>query len=193
MKLYNIYHIFCGENHKFGCDGCDTDKLQEFCNEFGVKLTVIKLFDYEGVRVSSTAIKTLLKAGDVDTAKTLLKIPYHIRGEVVSGDGRGRNIGVPTANLELPYGTLEIKRGVYGTYTEIDGELYRSVTNYGARPTFMQSKFAIETNVLGYNGEPLNGKEIVVYFHKYIRPIRKYPSAEALVQRIKKDMEWTDL
>ena len=193
FAYYNIAHVVCGENYKFGADGCDVAKLRALARGFGVGVTVMPLLDLGGVRVSSTAIKTFLKTGDVDAAKKLLGTPYHIRGEVTYGDGRGRVIGIPTANLDLPIGIMEIKRGVYGTYTLLDGKLYRSVTNYGARPTFLQSRFAVETNILGYEGGSLHGKEITVYFHRYLRPIRKYKNKDELLERIAKDKEWTDL
>lgn len=193
FNYYDIRHVVCGENFKFGSDGCGVQELHALCYRFGVGLTVIPLLDIEGVRVSSTAVKAFLKTGDVDAAKKMLGVPYHIRGNVVYGDGRGRNIGLPTANIDLPIDIMEIKRGVYGTYTLLDGELHRSVTNYGARPTFLQSRFAIETNLLKYEGGSLLGKEITVYFHKYLRPIRKYKSADELLARIAKDKEWTDL
>lgn len=193
VTTYDIRAMVCGADHKFGSDGCDVDALASFCRERNIELVVMPLLDYGGVRVSSTAIKAFLATGDVDSAKKLLSEPYHISGYVVSGDGRGHNIGVPTANIDLPLDAMEIKRGVYGTYTTVDGKSYRSVTNYGARPTFMQSRFAIETNLMDYDGGDLRNKYITVYFHKYIRPIRKYPTAEALVERIRKDKEWTDL
>ena len=80
-----------------------------------------------------------------------------------------------------------------GTYTEVGGKRYRSVTNVGPRPTFMQNKFAVETNLIGYEGGSLLGETASVEFYRYLRPIKKYASAEELVARIKKDKEWTDL
>lgn len=191
--LYDVVHIVCGEDYGFGSDGCKTAELEKYCRERGIGLDIVPLYIYHGVKVSSTAVKNFLIAGDVDSARKLLSVPYHVSGDVVSGDGRGRFIGVPTINLSLPVDAMEIKYGVYGTYTEIDGKRYRSVTNVGPRPTFGQSKFAVETNLLGYDGESLLGKHAVVYFYKYIRPVRKYRTAEELIARIEKDKEWEDL
>ncbi|MBQ7227892.1 MAG: riboflavin biosynthesis protein RibF [Clostridia bacterium] len=193
VHTYNIKHIVCGEDYTFGCDHCDVETLRELCNEYGITFVVMPMLVYKGVCVSSTNIRALLRAGDVDLAKKLLKVPYHVSGEVVSGDGRGRNIGIPTANIDLPRGGMEIKHGVYGTYTELDGKLYRSVTNYGPRPTFLQSKFAIETNILGENFDSLRGKIITVYFHRFIRGVSKYLSEKLLIATIKKDQQWEDL
>lgn len=190
---YDVAHIVCGEDYGFGCDGCHIGELKDYCESHGIGFDVVPLYVYQGVKVSSTAVKNFLIAGDVDSARKLLSVPYHVSGDVVSGDGRGRFIGVPTINLALPVDAMEIKHGVYGTYTEIDGKRYRSVTNVGSRPTFGQSKFAVETNLLGYSGDSLLGNHAVVYFYKYIRPIRKYRTAEELVERIEKDKEWEDL
>lgn len=71
--------------------------------------------------------------------------------------------------------------------------MYRSVTNYGARPTFDRSAFSIETNLMGYEGGSLLGKEITVYFHRYLRPVRKFADAKELVETINRDKEWKDL
>lgn len=191
--LYDVRDIVCGENYTFGSDRCDVGKLGELCRAKGISLTVMPLYDYCGVRVSSTAVKTFLRTGDVDAAKKLLGMPYHIRGTVESGDGRGHRIGMPTVNIGRPADMMEIRRGVYGTYTELYGKMYRSVTNYGARPTFDRSAFSIETNLMGYEGGSLLGKEITVYFHRYLRPVRKFADAKELVETINRDKEWKDL
>ncbi len=189
---YKVKAIVCGQNYTFGSDRCNVDALKKLCDERGIELTVIPTYLYHGVVVSTTAVKTFLITGDVKSANMFLGSTYFIRGNVVYGDGRGRNIGVPTVNLNLPIGVMEIKRGVYGTHTILGGKEYKSVTNVGPRPTFTQSKFAVETNLIGYEGGSLLGKEITVYFYKYLRSIRTFKNAEELVARIQKDKEWTE-
>ena len=168
-------------------------ELEELCGSAGVGLTVVPTVYYGGVKVSSTAVKNFLLAGDMAAARAMLVTPYHIRGDVVSGDGRGHNIGIPTINMRFPSGVTEIRQGVYGTYAELGGKRYRAVTNVGPRPTFMQNKFAVETNLIGYEGGSLLHERATVYFYRYLRPIRKYADAAALVARIQKDKEWKDL
>lgn len=192
-ETYDIAGIACGEDHTFGCDLLGVDELGKLCAEKNIPLTVVPTVYLEGVKVSSTLVKNYLLAGDVDAAKRVLVRPYHMRGPVISGDGRGRGIGVPTINIRIPTGIFAMKQGVYGTYTEVGGKRYRSVTNVGPRPTFMQNKFAVETNLIGYEGGSLLGESASVEFHRYLRPIKKYASAEELVARIRKDKEWTDL
>lgn len=191
-ETYRIAHLVCGADYKFGCDGCGVETLRAWCAEKNIGLTVVPLLIYHGVRVSSTAVKSFLQAGDIKSANLFLQSRYRIRGEVVRGDGRGHNIGIPTVNLDLPIGIMEIRRGVYGTYAEVGGETYRSVTNFGSRPTFSQSRFAVETHLIGYEGDCLLGKEVVVYFHRYLRAIRTFASPEELVARIQADKEWKE-
>ncbi len=192
-ETYNVRDLVCGENYTLGSDRCDVSVLGSLCDAKGISLTVMPLVDFEGVRVSSTTIRAFLKSGNMDSAGKLLGMKYHIRGCVTSGDGRGRGIGIPTLNLDLPIDMMEIKRGVYGTYAEIGGKRYRSVTNYGSRPTFLQNKFAVETNIIDFASDNLLGNELTVYFHKYLRPIKKFATADELVTTINRDKEWTDI
>ena len=193
MRMYKPKHLVCGDDYTFGCDLAGVNVLAGICEREGVGLTVVPAVYYCGVKVSSTAVKNFLISGDVDAARKMLVTPYHVRGNIVSGDGRGRNIGVPTINQRLPVGIIQPKYGVYGTYTVIGGVRYRSVTNVGPRPTFMQNKVAVETNIIGYTGGSLLHEFAVVYFYRYIRPVKKFANAEELLARIQKDKEWTDL
>ena len=190
---YQPLHLVCGQNYTFGCDLLGVDALKALCDGKGIGLTVVPTVIYHGVCVSTTLIKNYLTTGDVDAARKMLVTPYHIRGSVVSGDGRGHNIGVPTINQRIPAGVLTPKQGVYGTYAEIGGKRYRAVTNVGPRPTFSQSKVAVETNLIDYDGGSLLHELAAVYFYRYLRPVRKFANAEELVARIQKDKEWTDI
>lgn len=193
MQLYAPKHVVCGDDYTFGSDRLKVADLSALCDQYAVGLTVVPEVLYCGVKVSSTAVRNFLISGDVDAARKMLVVPYHVQGDIVSGDGRGRNIGIPTINLRFPIGITQIKNGVYGTYTKIGDKLYRSVTNVGPRPTFYQNKPAVETNLIDYDGGSLLHEFATVYFYRYLRPIRKYANAEELVARIQKDKEWTDL
>ena len=189
-SIYNIRHIVCGENYTFGSDRCDVKVLAELCAENEIKLEVLPLLDVDCIRASSSNIRNLLKNGNISLANKLLGEPYHVRGEVVHGDGRGKNLGIPTANLEPSLTAMKIRNGVYGTRVIIDGNTYKSVTNYGPRPTFLQSKFAIETNVPNEKLHTLTGQNIKVYFYKYLRGVNKFANEKLLLNAIKKDLEW---
>ena len=190
---YSPLHLVCGQNYTFGCDLLGVSELAELCAGKGIGLTIVPTVIYHGVRVSTTLIKNYLTTGDVDAARKMLVTPYHINGNVVSGDGRGHNIGVPTINQRVPAGIIAVRQGVYGTYAEIGGKRYRAVTNVGPRPTFGQNRVAVETNLTDYDGGSLLHEFAAVYFYRYLRPVRKFTSAEELVARIEKDKEWTDI
>lgn len=192
IGAYRIRELVCGEDYRFGCDHIGVTELERLCFAAKIKLNVVKLCDLDGVRVSCTAIKVLLRSGKLSLANKMLVTPYHISGRIVSGQGIGRNIGMPTVNIHQPAGLFPIKHGVYGTIVKLNGKQYNAVTNYGAKPTFDMSAVAIESHLMGYDGGSLLGEDITVFFVKYIRTIRKFKNAEELVEQINKDMRWRE-
>ena len=187
--VYDIVEIVCGEDYKFGCDFCDVTVLDALCREKGIALNVVPLYNLDGVRVSSTAIKILLKSGKLAAANKMLVTPYHITGRVVSGQGIGRNIGMPTVNINPPEGIIPLRHGVYASIVEIDGKQYAAVTNYGGKPTFGRSACTVESHLIDYDGGSLLSRDITVYFVNFIRLIRKFKTADELVAQINKDMQ----
>jgi riboflavin kinase/FMN adenylyltransferase len=139
--------------------------------------------------VSSTRIRDLLNQGDVTQAARLLGRRYALEGRIVPGDARGRTIGIPTANLELPPNRLVPARGVYATIATVDGSAFQSVTNIGVRPTFEnQSVLArVETHLLDFNRD-LYGARLQLEFAAYLRPEQRFASIEALVSQIHQDI-----
>lgn len=190
--VYDVGEIVCGEDYRFGSDHLNVRELQKLCDAKGIRLIVIKLFNLDGVRVSSTAIKILLKSGKLTSANKMLGTPYHISGKIVAGQAIGRNIGTPTVNINQPQGIIPLKHGVYGTLVTLGSKQYDAVTNYGNKPTFDPRIFSIESHLIGYDGPSLFGEDITVYFIKYLRSIRKFKNAEELVKQIKKDMRWKE-
>ena len=106
--------------------------------------------------VSSTAIRRALAGGEIDTASRMLGRPYEVRGTVVSGDQRGRTIGFPTANVQIPNGMCMPSDGVYaGVYTRPDGSEYATAINLGRRPTFYANQEAslLEAYLMDFSGD----------------------------------------
>lgn len=160
--------------------------LRRFCEEHGVKLVVTQPFKAGGIVCSSSKVRELLRAGDVSTAAVLLGRPFFYRGLVVKGDGRGRKIGFPTANIAAGEKIL-IAKGVYVTESVLGGNAMRSVTNVGSRPTFTEGGgVAIETHVLGFTKD-IYGETLEVRFLKRLRDEMKFPGVDALVAQIRKD------
>lgn len=180
--------IIAGKDYRYGsAASCGTEDLYNYCRKNGVILEVAKTVMRDGKKVSSTDIRAAITRGDIKTANALLGREYSVSGAVVHGKGRGRTLGLPTANILAPEIKLLPLAGVYRTKTLIDGVLYDSLTNAGGQPTFGSGGTVIETLIKGYSGD-LYGKDIEVKFIRRIRDIIKFESAEALKAQIMRDI-----
>ena len=181
----------CGEDFHFGHKGeGDAAKLKAFCEERDLPCTVVGEQTVDGVRVSSTHIRTLLESGETAQAVKFLGHPHVLTGTVVPGQQLGRTIGIPTANLELPEGVLAPKFGVYACLACFDGEKHMAVTNVGMRPTVGGSHITVEPWILDFCGD-LYGKTITLEFHAFLRPEKKFDSLEALKAAIEENARQT--
>jgi riboflavin kinase/FMN adenylyltransferase len=139
--------------------------------------------------LSSTQIREMIAEGDVAGAAVALARPHELWGEVVQGSGRGRTIGVPTANLALSPGVAVPKRGVYAvTAGRSAGESIPGVANVGVRPTFDGRDETVEAHLLGFKGD-LYGETLRVRFVDRIRDERKFENVDQLVEQIRRDIE----
>ena len=140
----------------------------------------------DGIRISSGRIREALEAGDTGTATHLLSRDYAIEGVVQRGDARGRELGYPTANLELG----DYQRPKYGIYavrvTLDDGSEHPGVASLGVRPTFDPPRELLEAHVFGFDGD-LYGRRIEVALHAFIRDERKFNSVDALAVAMRGD------
>jgi riboflavin kinase/FMN adenylyltransferase len=142
--------------------------------------------EIDGKTISSTRIRDCIQSGDLHSAAKFLGRKYTILGTVVKGEGRGRSIGFPTANLAT-HNELFPPDGVYAVYTQIDGVIFSGVTNIGTRPTFpLASQRILEVHLLDYSGS-LYGKDIEVCFEVYLRKEHKFHSLQLLRTQIEKD------
>ena len=140
--------------------------------------------------LSSSALRALLAAGDLTAVTDALGRPFRLAGEVVAGDGRGRTIGIPTANLAVPEGRALPDDGVYAcwAFTE-DGSRSPSVTNVGWRPTFGGTTRTVEVHLLDAPAElDLYGAVLTLAFIARVRGEEHFEGPEALVARIQKDI-----
>ena len=138
--------------------------------------------------MSSSRIRSALREGLVDEAAQLLGRDYGVSGQVVPGQGRGRTLGYPTANLH-PASPRKIlpARGVYATIAAVRGRRYGGATNIGFRPTFGGTQLSVETFLLEFDGD-LAGEEMRVEFVGRIRAERAFPTPEALARQIGDDL-----
>jgi riboflavin kinase/FMN adenylyltransferase len=141
--------------------------------------------------VSSTAIRRALAGGEIDSATRMLGRPYELRGTVVSGDQRGRTIGFPTANVQVPAGMCMPSDGVYaGVYTRPDGTEHTCAINLGRRPTFYdnQQYSLLEAYLLDFSGD-LYGEEASVQFEAFLRSEKQFGGIDELKEQLVKDIE----
>jgi len=180
--------IFVGYNYRFGKGRQgDIQTLRKLGVKYGFTVREIEQLAIDGEVVSSTKIRTLLRDGEVEHAAKLLGRPYAITGIVVKGDGRGKSLGFPTANI-APKHSIIPADGVYAVRLMVRERAYDGIANIGLRPTFNKKTLAIEVHVFGFN-EDIYGEDISLYFIKKIRQEKKFKNAEALVTQIKSDIE----
>ncbi len=177
----------CGEDFRFGAGGLGTaKKLEAYCKKRNLPCAIVPEQILDGGRISSTRIRELLEAGDVASANRLLGHPHLLSGVVTEGKQLGRQLGFPTANLNLPEGLIVPKCGVYATKVSVDDKEYPAVTNIGTRPTVNGQGVNVECHLLDFAGD-LYGKHITVAFYDFLRPEQKFDSLEELKAQIAAD------
>ena len=184
----NARFIAVGTGFRFGRDASGTtDTLTELgaSRGFGVEVVEIARLDDEEIR--STLIRERVEFGDVASAALMLGRPYEMEGIVVPGDRRGRQLGVPTANVSFPAVFTVPSQGVYAVVVGIDGTDHPGVANLGVRPTFDGTERVLEVHVLDYDRD-LYGKQLRVGFVERIRDERRFDSVDDLLTQIRADI-----
>jgi riboflavin kinase/FMN adenylyltransferase len=181
-----IAEVWVGANFLFGRDRAGTFTLLRALGEDrGFRAEKIDPVRYKDFVVSSTRIRHLVGEGRVDEAGALLGHHYFIDGRVVRGDGRGRELGFPTANLETA-NALMPAHGIYATLAMIDDVWHPSVTSVGIRPTIGDGRFTIETHLLDGPGD-LYDRTMRLAFVTWLREERKFDDLAALTAAIGDD------
>lgn len=181
----------CGQDFRFGFRGeGNAQRLQEFCRERELPFAAVPEQCVDGLRVSSSHIRTLLQSGQIREVNRFLGHLHTFTGTVVPGQQLGRRLGFPTANLR-PEPQLVIPRfGVYACRAHIGSQTHLAVTNIGRRPTVEGDHVTIEPWLLDFHGN-LYGKEITLEFLDFLRPEEKFPSLEDLKAQILQDAQTT--
>ncbi len=183
--------VVCGENFRFGYKRSgDITLMRKLAERCGIEVYPLPLLEVDGIPVSSSEIYKLITSGKIEQANKMLGYNFFLGGKVVHGKGIGRKIGFPTANLCYKNGQKVLPaNGVYVTRAELYGKFFKSVTNVGFNPTFENGKkVKVEIHFLGLDEENLYGKSVLLHFLKRIRPEKKFDSAAALSEQIKKDI-----
>jgi riboflavin kinase/FMN adenylyltransferase len=184
----SVGSLHVSKGFSFGRDKAgSTAYLERRSAEGGFAVERVPALIVDGAPVSSTRIRECLAAGDLPQANTLLGRPYAVVGEVVRGEGRGRRLRVPTANLQVRNGCLPA-RGVYVSEARLGDVVHPAVTNVGRRPTFDGSdEIVVETHLLEGGGD-LYGNRLELAFLRRLRPERRFESSEELRAQIDRDI-----
>jgi riboflavin kinase/FMN adenylyltransferase len=185
--------VSVGENFRFGHRAKGDVALLRAQDAFETR--VVELVQRDGVAISSSRIRELIEAGEVEHAAAYLGSPFQLRGAVVHGDKRGRTLGFPTANLVPDPALVYPGHGVYAcrAAVELDGEWrwWPAATNVGVRPTFVTGRgLLVEAFLLGFDGD-LYGHELRLAFLSRLRGELRFESVDELVEQMARDVEET--
>lgn len=187
-----LSHLWIGHDFALGRDRQGNfDALRRFGAQMGYSVHQVLPVRVDGQVVSSTLIRNALTAGEVAVAERLLGRRYSLTGPVVGGAQRGRSIGIPTANVQVPTRRLVPATGVYVTWAWLGGQRLPSVTNIGLRPTFEDGTPApiVETHLIDYAGGEFYGQPLKLEFVARLRGEQKFAGVEELVRQIGLDIE----
>jgi riboflavin kinase/FMN adenylyltransferase len=194
VEAFNTKVIVVGEDFHFGAKRAgNVAMLRELGKQFDFEVTPIQLVQRpDGVTepVSSTSIRRALAGGQVEVATRLLGRAYEVRGAVVNGDKRGRTIGFPTANVEVPNAMCLPADGVYaGSFQRADGSVHACAINLGRRPTFFEhaDHSLLEAHLLDFEGD-LYGEQVSVTFEHFLRSERKFDGLDAIKTQLQLDV-----
>jgi riboflavin kinase/FMN adenylyltransferase len=186
----SIRSICVGRKFTFGHRrGGNVELLQKIGQSHNFKVHGLAAVALDGQVVSSTRIRECIQAGDLDSASQMLGRDYKLSGKVIRGDGIGRKLGFPTANIDVT-GLLTPPKGVYAVHLFRDRTVLRGVANIGVRPTVSADKpaLSVEVHLLDF-AKDLYGETLDLQFLTFVRPEMKFPSVERLQKQIELDIE----
>lgn len=182
-------HVVVGANFTFGFKALgNMENLPALGAPHGLTAEGVALLEIDGRTVSSTSVRDALSAGDLDWPQQALGNRFVLDGEVVTGHGRGRGLGFPTANLRTWPRLLLPGQGIYAGLAEHGGRRYRAAIDVGTNPTFGSEPLHVESFLLDYEGDDLPGEPLSIEFWARLRNEVRYDSVEELVAAIATDV-----
>ncbi|MDJ0900098.1 MAG: bifunctional riboflavin kinase/FAD synthetase [Xenococcus sp. MO_188.B8] len=194
IKQLQARQISVGEDFRFGCQRKGTARdLQNIAANFGITVNINSLHKFHNhqdqpIRISSSLIRQALTLGAIEQANLMLGRSYTLIGKVVTGQQLGRQIGFPTANLQLPIDKFLPCYGVYAVNVSWENNTVRGVMNIGCRPTVDGNSPTVEVHLLNWSGNLYN-QTLKVSLQKFLRSEQKFPSLDALKQQISSDCQ----
>jgi riboflavin kinase / FMN adenylyltransferase len=185
-----VKELVIGYDHGFGRNRSgDPDTLVAIGSELGFSVDVVPPVSVDGSAVSSSRIRAAIQRADVREARLCLGRPYSIRGVVVRGEGRGKGLGFPTANLHVGDGDkLVPPQGIYAVRAVLRSGTHVGALHLGPRPTFQGSPPTIELHLLDFDAD-IYGEEVRVDFVRHLREILPFATVAALVDQMREDVE----
>jgi riboflavin kinase/FMN adenylyltransferase len=186
--------VVIGENFRFGHGGAGTaEMLAQFGRSRALNVEApVLVHSADGKPISSTRIRRLVATGQVEAVIPLLGRLHSVEGVVVHGDGRGRGLGIPTANLEIPADSALPSRGVYAARAVLAGGCSAAAVNIGVAPTFtaqsLSSTLRLEAFLLDHDGSDLYGQTMRVEFIERLCDERRFESVDLLMEQVHKDI-----
>lgn len=183
-----VQHLEVGDDFRFGCDRAgDFSFLEQAGRQFGFSVEDAITVELDGERVSSTRVRNAAQVADFALAEQLLGRPFSISGRVLHGQKLGRQLGTPTANVQLKRRRAPLN-GVYLVSVELDGRVQPGVANIGLRPSVAgDGRAHLEVHLLDFAGD-LYGRRLTVVFHQKLRDEQRFASLEALKAAIDADI-----
>mgnify|MGYP002628328704 CR=1 FL=1 len=185
----NVKKLVIGYDHQFGKNReGGIEFLLEVCETYGFRVIEIAAKEIDDVNVSSTKIRNAIRSGEIETANAYLGEPFQLCGKVIRGKALGRQLGFPTANIDLENDLKLIPAsGVYAVNIEVDGVMHQGMMNLGIRPTINDDKaLNIEVNLFDFSGD-LYDKTLTVQLLSRFRDEIKFDTLDALKAQLKKD------
>ena len=187
MARTQMRELVIGYDHGLGRDRTgDVDTLRAIGEAEGFSVTVVPPVEVDGVRVSSSVIRQAITEGDLGLAARLLGRPYRVSGPVVQGERRGRVLGVPTINLEVPPRKLLPPDGVYAVRVEWRDGVAGGMLNQGPKPTFGEGRRTLETHLFGV-ARDLYGEWVRIEWVARLRDVQRFGSPAELVEQLERD------
>jgi riboflavin kinase / FMN adenylyltransferase len=189
IARFGLHCLVMGYDHGFGRDRAgDIATIESIRAELGFDVVVVPPRELAEHPISSTRIRQALAAGDVESAARALGRPYGLRGTVVTGDGLGRELGFPTANIQPDEpAKLLPAEGIYAVRVFCGRERYDGLLHLGKRPTFADASPRIEVHLLDFAGE-LYDRTLDIRFCRRLREVERFDTAAALVAAMMRDV-----
>ncbi|MEG1663395.1 MAG: riboflavin biosynthesis protein RibF [Clostridia bacterium] len=188
---FNIKAIVVGHDYTYGKNAeCKTTDLQTYMKNKSIQVKIVPFEKYNGEKISTSSLKKLVVEGKISILNTLITEPYFLINKVVAAHQRGTILGFPTANLCVHHNCLKLGTGVYATKVTVDGNVYDAMTNVGAKLTFGDMDYSIESYIFDFS-DNIYGKEIRLQFYMKLRDVVNFGSSSELQKQLKIDSQNT--